>query len=208
MPYSPVTIAVLALLLIAGVVWAVRAQQVPSADMNLSPYLTAIPGAEYDRNILYYAGQAYHATTLDGTLEATSRAMESFLATVPPDSLDYAYGRGKWTVGQVLQHIISYEYIMAESALVIAGRAPDPLQHQRYTQSSTAAGAEHKSIAGFIEDFRAARTYSQAAFASLTEAELRRVGQHEGFRVSPRVLAACISGHQAHHFAVLRERYL
>ena len=169
--------------------------------------LATIPTAEYDRNILGYAAQAYPGDTLDDVLAETARAMEDFVASIPEDSLGARYRRGAWTVGEVLQHVISYEHIMAESALMIAGRAPRPLRYQRYTQAGTAAGAVGKSRADLLADFRAAHAETVAAFAQLSDAELRIVGRHEGFRTSPRVLALCLSGHQAHHFGELRERY-
>ena len=170
-------------------------------------YLATIPPAEYDRNILGYASQVYPGETLDEVLAETARAMEAFVASVPEDSLGTRYRRSAWTVGEVLQHVISYEHIMTESALMIAGRAPRPLRYQRYTQASTAAGGSAKGRAELLAGFRAAHDETVAAFESLTEAELRTVGRHEGFRVSPRALALCLSGHQAHHFGVLRERY-
>lgn len=179
-----------------------------SPDPSAHVYLASIPFSEYDSNILSYAGQAYEGATLDEVWDATSRDTEAFLASIPDDSLHTAYARGKWTVAQVLQHIISYEFIMAESALMIAGKAPQPLRYQRYTQRSTAAGTVGKSREDLLREFRAARAYSREVLASLSESEQRIVGRHEVFRTSARVLALCISGHQAHHFGVIRERYL
>ena len=180
----------------------------PAPSTSDSVFLQSIPTSEYDQNILYYAGQAYPGSTLSETLSAKARAMDAFLAALPEDRLGTRYARGKWTVAEVVQHVISYEHIMAESALMIAGRAPRPLRYQRYTQASTAAGAEGKSVADLRRDAAAAHAYAVAAFTSLSEEELRRVGRHEGFRVSPRALGACLSGHQAHHLGVLRDRYL
>lgn len=184
----------------------------PPADALPDPtamtFLSTVPAAEYDRNVAYYADQAYPGLTLDEMWASTTAAAEALFADLPEERLGYAYAPGKWTVAEVLQHVISYEYIMAESALVIAGAAPRPLRYQRYTQAGTAAPGRGKSKARLLADYRDARAYAEAAFASLSPAQLVAVGRHEGFRTSARVLAPCISGHQAHHFAVLRQRYL
>ena len=179
-------------------------------------YLQSIPDTEYDRNILYYADQAPAGTTLDAVLDASDADLEAFSAALPADKLAYRYARGKWTVAQVLQHVITYEHIMRESLLDIAtrqwGRGPaaesvaEP-EYAVYSQASTATGAEAKSKEELLADFRDARAATRAALATLTPEQRRRVGRHEGFRTSPRVLVACIMGHQAHHFRVLRSRY-
>ena len=170
-------------------------------------YLQSIPTAEYDRNILYYADQAPAGTTLDAVIDASEADLEAFFAALPADKLGYRYARGKWTVAQVLQHVITYEHIMRESLLDIAGSPVAEPEYAIYTQASTAAGAEAKSKEELLADFREARTATRAALATLAPEQRQRVGRHEGFRTSPRVLAVCILGHQAHHFGVLRERY-
>ena len=170
-------------------------------------YLQTIPAEEYDRNILYYADQAADGTSLAEVIDATEANLLAFFEALPESKLGYRYAPGKWTVAEVLQHIITYEHIMRESLLNIAGAPAAELQYARYTQASTAYGASDKTKAQLLADFRDARAATRAAVASLTPERLRRVGRHEGFRVSPRVLAVCSMGHQAHHFGVLRKRY-
>ena len=170
-------------------------------------FFANLPTAEYDRNIAFYAGRAPEGTSLQDVL-ATSRAeIVSFFEQIPADRVDYAYGRGKWTVAEVLHHLIAYERIMLESAQMIAGTAPRPLRYQRYTQSGTAAPGKGMSKDELLRQFLAARDETVAVMAAFSDEELKTVGRHEGFRTSVRALALCIAGHQVHHFGVLRERY-
>jgi|GEM_PF-5236713 len=56
-------------------------------------------------------------------LEISEDEMTAFIEAIPTEKIQYKYGFGKWTVVEVLQHIIPYESIMLERAQVIAGTA-------------------------------------------------------------------------------------
>ncbi|AWX44230.1 hypothetical protein HME9304_01230 [Flagellimonas maritima] len=162
---------------------------------------------EYGQAILFYTDKADKGTTILEVLENSKQAMKQYLQSIPDDKIDYQYANGKWTVAEVIQHIISYELIMTERALVVAGIKTDSLKFTFYTQSTTVAGAKNKSKQELLEEFTNVRENTIEAFKSLTDGELKTVGTLDGNIASVRMIGLCISGHQTHHFNVLKNRY-
>ncbi|MEM9261151.1 MAG: alpha/beta hydrolase-fold protein, partial [Bacteroidota bacterium] len=177
-------------------------------DTILNMYYPSIPTSKYDRNIAFYASQAPTGSSLEEILHTSRQELIDFIEAIPGDSMDYAYGWGKWTIGEVLHHVLYYEHIMRESAELISGTHVGPLKYRTYTQSSTAKPGKGLPKSELLERALVARDATIASLLSMSVAEREKVGRHEGFRTSARVLGLCILGHQAHHFGVLRERYL
>lgn len=162
---------------------------------------------EYGQAILFYTNKAVKGTTILEVLENSKQVMKQYLQFIPDDRIHYQYTHGKWTVSEVIQHIISYELIMTERALVVAGFKTDSLKFSFYTQSTTVSGAKNKSKQELLEEFANARENTIEAFKSLTDRELKIVGTLDGNIASVRMIGLCISGHQTHHFDVLKNRY-
>ncbi|MEM9889004.1 MAG: DinB family protein [Bacteroidota bacterium] len=166
-----------------------------------------IPKSEYDAAILYYSDKAVQGKTVEEVLENSKGLLSQELAKIPDDKVTYQYGFGKWTVGEVLQHIISYERIMTERALIIAGVVTSDFKYQNYTQSSTAKGGRNKSKTELVSEFLEVREETIKAFQQLNQEQLRSIGHLDGFKTSVRMICLCISGHQVHHFNVLKNKY-
>lgn len=181
------------------------AQNIPKMEHLL---FKEIPQSEYDLALLYYTDKAIQGATVEEVLENSKTNLLKSLAQLPTNKITYRYSVGKWTVGEVLQHIISYERIMTESALMIAGLVnPSEAQYQFYSQASTAKGGSNKTKSELTEAFLETRNATIAAFKKLNEQQLKSIGTLDGFKTSVRMLALCISGHQVHHFKVLKNQY-
>ena len=147
---------------------------------NSHTLLSNLTAKERDPNMMFYLNQASPGEDALGVLQNIEVAMLDFINSLPADKMSYAYGRGKWTVAEVLQHIISYEYIMTESALKIAGREVEK-PFGPYTQASTAEGGKGRSKEEMLKRFKAARQETIRLYADLTEEELTQMGVHEWF---------------------------
>ncbi|MDO1501608.1 DinB family protein [Winogradskyella maritima] len=176
----------------------------PDSDMLFD----RIPRSEYNTNMTYYTDKALPGSSLEEMLRNTTNEMIAFIDAIPEDKIDYAYGSFKWTVGEVLQHIISYEEIMLEVALLNAGVISEKEHTVYYNQNTTIAGAKGKSKSDLLAEFKRVRQKTENAFNSLTDEQQKRMGTLDGNKTSVRVIAFCISGHQTHHFNVIRELYL
>lgn len=175
---------------------------------NTNMLYDRMSNSEYNYAMTYYLNKAVEGETLSAILGKSNTNMIAFVESIPVTKISYKYGASKWTIGEVLQHIISYEYIMAERALVVAGKAPEELKHSHYTQSGTAKGGKEKTKTELLRDFKEVRQKTIELFETLSPEELKKIGTLDGNTASVRAIGLCISGHQVHHFNVIRDRYL
>lgn len=119
-----------------------------------------------------------------------------------------SYAPGKWTIKDLLGHLVDDERIYDYRALRLA-RADDPtlagFDQERYAD---AAGSEARSLGDLLDEYQSVRAASIALFAGLGQEAWTRRGTLEGHHVTVRGLAFHIVGHEGHHLRVLRERYL
>ena len=120
----------------------------------------------------------------------------------------YRYAAGKWSIRQVLNHVTDTERSFAFRALWFARGFSDPLPG--YEQDIAAAGAEADGVAWaeHVEEFRRVRLATLSLFRNLPESAWSRTGIASNNRFSVRAMAFITAGHAAHHFRILRERYL
>lgn len=199
-------------LLILLVSLSIATSSCSQSQQNMKPtnaplLIDLIPSSEFSPQIRLYADHSYKGQDPLEVLTNTTEAMESFIATIPTEKITYRYGRGKWTVGEVLQHIITYEKIFIDRIQLILNKDTDLLV-PHYTQASTAAPAAGKSKHQLMEEFRSTRALLTSIIQSTDEDRMQEMGSIDGFRASIRALVACASGHQKHHFEVIKQRYL
>jgi uncharacterized damage-inducible protein DinB len=141
-------------------------------------------------------------------LENSFQEAKDFLSTLPAEKAEYRYAEGKWSVKEVLQHIVDTERIMAYRALAIARNDKTPLpgfDENNYVEN---LDIDHRSLADIIAEFLELRISTLSLFGSFTREVLLRQGTMSGNPASVRALGFIITGHQLHHFQVLKERYL
>ncbi len=118
------------------------------------------------------------------------------------------YAPGKWTLKEVLGHLIDDERIFLYRALCIARGDARPLPSFDENDYVAAANFEERPLADLIDEYCRTRGAAIAFFRSLApEAWLRR-GTVTTYAASVRGLAFHIAGHELHHLGVIRERYL
>ena len=121
---------------------------------------------------------------------------------------DRRYEPGKWSVKEVLGHVIDAERVFAYRALRIARNDPTPLsgfEQDGYVANGNFGAA---SLAGLTEEFALVRQSNLAMFRGFAEAAWDRRGVASNYPVSVRALAYIIAGHELHHVGLLRSRYL
>ena len=141
-------------------------------------------------------------------LEEQLLSFSSFLKSIPSDKENFAYAEGKWTVKEVLGHIIDTERIMAYRLMRVARNDDTPLpgfEENSYVQNAHFSSQDFTTM---IDEFKAVRNDNLCLFKSLSEEELDRRGIASNLPVSVRSLLFIIAGHLNHHIAVIKERYL
>ncbi|QLG47074.1 DinB family protein [Costertonia aggregata] len=131
-----------------------------------------------------------------------------FIESIPNQKWKYAYHAGKWTIVEVLLHIIDAERIFQYRALRFARQDDTPLpgfDQDLYVPNSNSAHREKNDV---IREYIAVRQSTIALFASFLDEDLKRIGMASDSEMSVAALGFIICGHQKHHRDVIRERYL
>lgn len=160
---------------------------------------------------LAYYGR-YIALVADGdvvaTLESQMRDTHAFLAAIPPAVATYRYAPGKWSVNEMLGHIIDSERIFSVRALRFARADAAPLpgfEQDDYVQN---ASFDSYPLAELIAELESVRRSTVLFFRHLSEEAWLRRGTANNAEVTVRALAYIIAGHELHHREILRTRYL
>jgi len=122
--------------------------------------------------------------------------------------LGSAYAPGKWTIKEVLLHVADDERIYAYRCLRFARGDRTPLPGFEQDDYVPLSGARIRSGEELLEELAAVREATIALFRWLPDEALSRCGEADGHRVTVRALGWHIAGHEAHHMAIVRERYL
>ena len=132
----------------------------------------------------------------------------SFFSEIDEEKLNYRYEPGKWSIKEVLQHIIDTERIFMYRCLRIARRDKTPLAGFEQDDYVPPSGADSKSIDQLMEEYNATRDQSISIVKSLSEEDLEYIGEASGSRLSARAAAFIILGHEIWHMDIIKERYL
>ena len=142
------------------------------------------------------------------TLKDGKTSFSDFIDTIPSSKKDFSYHDGKWTIAEVLQHLIDAERVFQYRALRFSRGDTTPLpgfDQDSYVPSSRTSD---KNLSTIKSEFLAVREASICLFSSLNNIELKRVGVASDAEMSVRALGFIICGHQEHHKKILQHRYL
>ncbi len=134
-------------------------------------------------------------------------AVLSGLKRLDDNQLTYRYEPGKWSVGEVIGHLIDTERLFAFRALWIARGAvlPQPgMDENAWAANSNAGGRSRKEL---WKEHHVTRTNHLYLLRSFDEAAIARRGEVEGNPLSVNAVPWLIAAHERHHLVVLRERY-
>ena len=141
-------------------------------------------------------------------LERDAEAWSALLAAVPPDREGYRYADGKWSVREVVGHVIDAERMFAVRTMAFARGDRSHFPSFDENAYAEASGADRRTLADLAEDFSAVRTATLLLLRSFEDEAWDRRGVASGYEFTVRSLAWIIAGHSRHHRGVLAERYL
>lgn len=147
-------------------------------------------------------------TDLIEAMNETAEADADFIREIDESMTQYAYEPGKWSVAEVIQHVIDAERVFAYRAMCIARGETVNLpgfDENEYAAKSAANGRTLEELADELETVRYA---SAMLFESFDDEMMMRIGTCNNNKVSVRALAGIIIGHARHHMHIIEERYL
>jgi hypothetical protein len=121
---------------------------------------------------------------------------------------DLRYAPGKWSVKEVIGHLIDGERIFTYRALRFARNDATPLPGFDENSFVANAGFGSRSLADLAEEFEYTRKSNVYLFKSLDGDSSLRLGVASDNKLSVRAIAYIIAGHELHHVGILRSRYL
>jgi hypothetical protein len=142
------------------------------------------------------------------TLSKQMADTQALLRSLPASVSTYRYAPGKWSVNEVIGHIIDSERIFAARALRFARGDAAPLpgfEQEDYVSNSSFDSYPLGELASELGSVRESTVF---LFKHLQEDAWMRRGIANGAEVSVRALAYIIAGHELHHREILRARYL
>ncbi len=171
--------------------------------MNVSDILEN----EYAGHFGTYIKQAGEGKLVE-ELEISLHEFIRFVQNIPMDKFDYRYAEGKWTIKEIIQHVIDTERIFAYRALRFSRNDKTPLPSFEEQDYADNTDANSRSIQDLLTEFSAVRHSNLLLYKSLSEEQLKRIGTASNNPISVRALGFVIIGHQKHHQKVFEERYL
>ena len=166
------------------------------------PDLSHVP--EFYHN---YINQAPENDLMEAFRNGT-RDFINFFETIPAHKRDYRYADGKWSIKEVLQHIIDGERVFSYRAMCFARKDATPLpgfDENEYTLNSKSDKREWNDL---LEEFKAVRKSSELLFASFDEEQLNASGLANNNSNYVLGIGFIMVGHSLYHMKVIKERYL
>lgn len=152
--------------------------------------------------------QTLNDVNLIEELEISVHRLIKFVQNIPMDKFDYRYQSGKWTIKDILQHLIDSERVFAYRALRFARNDQTELPGFEENFYADQAAGYLRSIQQLLTELAVVRQSTLYLFKTFTEKELLRSGIASGRSMSVRALGYIIIGHQNHHQQIFEERYL
>jgi uncharacterized damage-inducible protein DinB len=163
---------------------------------------------EYHPNYQKYFDLVGEGQYLD-LLRQNSSDTVTFFEKVPSEKLDYKYAPDKWTVKEVLMHIIDTERVFSVRALV-AARGDNLTLHQRMDEELYASNVavSHRTLESLLSEFKAVRSSTELLFENMTDDQSKRPCNIAPHPMSASAIGYFLIAHVQHHLNVIEETYL
>jgi len=176
-----------------------NAEEMTKSDLNSS---------EFDNYYLRYIDKLSNKTELRKGFEIGEITLFDFFKSIPEEKLAHRYQPQKWSVKEILQHLIDTERIFMYRCFRIARRDKTALAGYDQNIYIKPSEANNKTIDNLLNEFRINRKHSISLLNSLTDANLSFIGNANGCTMSARAAAFTIIGHDIWHMEVIQNNYL
>lgn len=166
-----------------------------------------LPG-EYNPYFQNYFDLIPEGDLLELLQKNSGEIIEVFL-NVAPEKEDYAYAEGKWTIKEMLNHMIDAERIFSYRSLV-AARMDATTNLMSFDENHYANNVDvsSRTLKDLIEEFRIVRASSIILMHNLTEEQSKFKARNGDYSFTARAGICFMTGHALHHLKILKERYL
>lgn len=132
----------------------------------------------------------------------------AFYKNIPSKKYSFRYAENKWSIKEVLQHIIDTERVFIYRCLRLARKDPTPMAGFEQDDYILPSHAHAKSKDDLLDEYIHTRAFSISVVKSLRPKEMQFIGTASGYTISARAAAFMILGHEVWHVDILKEKYL
>ncbi len=141
-------------------------------------------------------------------LKSNAKQLANLYLSLDEQALTTPYAEGKWSLKDLLMHLIDTERVFLYRAMRFARLDKTPLPFFDENTFAKNACADQLSVKKMVKEYLATRNASIQFFNNLSSAQLKHTGIASNFTMSVRACAWIICGHELHHRQVMHERYL
>lgn len=169
---------------------------------------SALKTTEFDNYYWRYINMLDDNTELIQSFVNDKSAVQKFFTSIPEEKLEYRYQPNKWSVKEILQHLIDTERIFMYRCFRIARRDDTMLTGFDQNIYIEPSRANEKTLQELLKEFELNRNNSINVLQSFSNDDLAFIGNSNGNKISARAAAFVIPGHDIWHIEVIKERYL
>lgn len=162
---------------------------------------------EYDPYYEKYVSLVEDDDIID-TLGAQPTKLNDLFTALPNEKGCFAYEKGKWSIKEVLGHMIDGERMFSYRMFRISRGDETPIEGFEQDGYIENAYSDNRSFADLLDEFSLLRRANMIFFTNLTDEGWNRVGTANDVKISVKALIYIMAGHVEHHLNILKERYL
>jgi hypothetical protein len=147
-------------------------------------------------------------TDIIPTLESQPKLLRDLIASLPEEMGSFAYAEGKWTLKELISHLIDGERMFAYRLLRISRGDQTPIEGFEQDGYIENSHANDRSFSDLLKELSLLREANMMFFRNLTEQDWLRIGVANNVSISVRALGYIMAGHISHHVSIIKDRYL
>ncbi len=144
---------------------------------------------------------------VSAVLASSGKDILEWLQALPEEKRDHRYAPEKWTIREVVQHLLDAERIFAYRALCFARKDATSLPSFDENSYADHSKASTRTWEELLEEFRLVRAANEIMFSSFDEEQLETAGVANNRSMQVRAVGFTMAGHVYHHLRILKERY-
>lgn len=163
---------------------------------------------EYDPYYERYVSLVSETDDIITTLGSQSTELQDIFTAMPEENGEYRYAEGKWSIKELIGHLIDGERMFAYRLFRVSRGDETPIEGFEQDGYIENAHSNDRSFAELLEEFTLLRRANLLLVKNLAPEDWSRVGTANNVKISARALVYIMAGHIEHHLNILKERYL
>ncbi|MGB0887490.1 MAG: DinB family protein [Vicingaceae bacterium] len=168
----------------------------------------ALANHNFSEYFSHYVNLAKDYDNVITALEFSHKRTNELLDLVTEEQGNFAYAEKKWSIKELLVHLIDTERIFCNRALRFARNDKTDLPGYDHDAFVPESRANERKLCEICKEYDLVRQATIALFKSFTDKMLEKNGTANGNHLTVLSIGFILSGHETHHINILEERYL